>query len=39
MKNKETKTEEPFYKWCYGKWIRVGIIESEDSKLKKKPKD
>lgn len=36
MKNKETKTEEPFYKWAYGRFIKVGTIQTED---RKKPKD
>ena len=25
----EKETEEPYYKYCYGKWIRVGIIEKD----------
>lgn len=35
-----TKTEskeEIVYKYCYGKFIKTGTIESEDSKAKKKP--
>lgn len=33
-----TKTEEPYFKYCYGKWIRVGVIKQE-TEPKKKPKD
>lgn len=26
----EKETEEPYYKYCYGKWIKSGTIEKEN---------
>ena len=34
-KNREIKTEkeEPYFKWCYGKFIKCGTIKTEDKKF------
>jgi hypothetical protein len=36
MKTKEEVTEEPIYKYAYGKFIKIGTIKKEEIKPKKK---
>jgi len=37
MKENKEKTEEPFYKYHYGKWIKAGVIKLQKVIDKEKP--